>query len=480
MAICVVEPCSLKGKLLVPPSKSMGHRALFCAALANGSSCIDNLVLSEDISATISALLAFGIPIKLTDSTRYPGRLRAEVTGKGSICPNVETINCHESGSTARFIIPFSRLSALPVTITGVKRLLDRPFGLFRDLLSDKGVMLTLRDDNCLPITLEGRLSSGIFRLKGNVSSQFITGLLFALPLLEGDSEILVEGILESAPYVEMTIEMLSVFGVEACMTKAEKGEGDIVLTQSIKVGGGQKFLPANYDVEGDWSQAAFWALAGALGHDIKLEGLRLDSLQGDRVVIDILSSMGAKIIIDDACISVAPFPHLSCNSSSDSNPACSNKDCSQEEGSSTNDADTRKISNSNLTIDVSQCPDLVPALATAAAFANGRSQIVNAARLRLKESDRLSATTQQLQALGADIVEFRDGLVVNGLGAGDNMKLAGGIVDGCGDHRIVMAAAIASTRTKVPVTISGMEAVNKSYPDFWVDFKRLGGVLYE
>lgn len=455
MGICTVEPGTLSGRLLVPPSKSMGHRALFCAALADGESAVDNLVLSDDMLATIAALKALGIGISVRQSERFPGRMRAQVRGTGRIEPTGEVIDCHESGSTARFVLPVSRLSPEPVTFTGRNRLLERPFGLFHGLFDGKGV--TMADQNgCLPVTLTGALQSGTFRLAGNVSSQFITGLLFILPLLPGDSEILIDGPLESAPYVAMTIEMLERFGVTAELTlmdppstdalaasKAAHAPSGTRLGARLQVPGGQRYRPMAVDVEGDWSQAAFWAVAGALGHDVTLAGLAMDSLQGDREVVDILGRMGAEVQAGPDGLRVRA-PHAGLLAGID--------------------------------MDVAQCPDLVPALAVAAAHAAGTSRILNAARLRIKESDRLAAMRTQLALLGANITERPDGLDVPGMPQG----LAGGAVDGCGDHRIVMAMAIAATRASGPVRIEGMEAVRKSYPDFWDDFRLLGGFAHE
>lgn len=462
MGICMVEPGSLSGRLLVPPSKSMGHRALFCAGLADGDSTIDNLVLSDDMLATIAALKALGIGISVRRSERFSARMTAHVCGTGRICPTGEVIDCHESGSTARFVLPVSRLSPEPVTFTGRNRLMDRPFGLFRGLFEGKGVAMEDRD-GCLPVTLTGELQSGTFRLPGNVSSQFITGLLFVLPLLSGDSEIQIEGPLESAPYVEMTIDMLAQFGVTAELTLlsgAASAEGEpavdgtmdgsqktgVSLTPalgaSLHVPGRQAYRAAAVEIEGDWSQAAFWAVAGALGHALTLEGLSETSRQGDREVVGILRRMGADVHqASDGLHISAPRDGLVA-----------------------------------VDMDVAQCPDLVPALAIAAAHATGTSRILNAARLRIKESDRLAAMRTQLERLGSGVIERPDGLDVPGTPQG----LTGGTVDGCGDHRIVMAMAIAATRASGPVSIEGMEAVRKSYPDFWDDFRQVGGFAHE
>lgn len=444
MGTCVVEPGTLSGRILVPPSKSMGHRALFCAALAAGTSHIDNFVLSKDMHATLDALKVLGVPTEIQDSTRFPGRKLVIVQGTGSLNPTGDIVDCIESGSTARFVIPFSRLSSAKVTVTGRNGLLERPFGMFQSLFHGKGVVMT-DQQGCLPVTLTGALQPGTFRLKGNVSSQFITGLLFVLPLLAGDSEILVEGPLESAAYVAMTLEMLQTFGVRASMSMqapGEKGEPAAAVDAEgfgarLSVPGRQRYQPTDHVVEGDWSQSAFWLVAGALGHRIVLDGLRTDSLQGDRAIVTLLRRMGMNI---------------------------------REEGTALHVGEVNGLQ--GIEMDVAQCPDLVPALAVAAAHANGVSRIINAARLRFKECDRIVAVREMLENLGANVSETPDGLVITGGKAG----FSAGSVAGYNDHRIVMAAAIAATRADGGVTITDREAVQKSYPEFWTDFRAVCG----
>ncbi len=438
MSICVVEPGVLSGRVLVPPSKSMAHRALFCAALAQGTSRIDNFVLSRDMHATLGALKALGVASEILPSTRFPGRHLVVVHGTGSLSPTGDPVDCIESGSTARFVIPFSRLVSDPVTVTGRNGLLERPFGLFQTLFAGKGVTMT--DQNgCLPVTLTGALQPGTFRLRGNVSSQFITGLLFVLPLLSGDSEILVEGPLESASYVAMTLQMLQAFGVRADMTLATNAGTDATgqIGARLHVPGGQRYVATDHVVEGDWSQAAFWLVAGALGHRVAVDGLTADALQGDRAVVAFLQQMGAEVRVDGSCLRVTTPTPLR-----------------------------------GIDMDVSQCPDLVPALAIAAARAHGVSHICNAARLRFKECDRLAAVREMLESFGIAVSETPDGLVITGRPEG----FGAGIVEGCNDHRIVMAAAVAATRANGAVRITWREAVRKSYPDFWADFAAVGG----
>ena len=272
--------------------------------------------------------------------------------------------------------------------------------------------MFSLEDDQ---LTIRGRLTPGRYQLPGNVSSQFITGLLYALPLLEGDSEILLTTPLESAGYVELTRDALKTFGVRTYDTPG-----------GWKIPGGQRFRTADATVEGDWSQGAFFLAARAVGHDLEVAGLNPDSRQGDRIILEYLSRMAAP---------------------------------------------------GETVLDVRDCPDLVPALAAAAALRDGATtRIANAARLRLKESDRLSSVAEVLRALGAEIREEPEGLIICG-----KDRLPGGVtVESWNDHRIAMMAAVTATRCEEPVTICGAECVRKSYPEFWRDFVRLGGKLEE
>lgn len=421
-----IQSRPLKGKVLAQPSKSMAHRAVICAALAKGESRIDNVVLSDDIKATLGAAEALGAKVLVTDSLKHEGRKLVHIEGSGQITIRDNRIDCIESGSTARFIMPITRLVPDPVVFTGRGRLVERPFDVYKKLFTQKGIDYTDTVGK-MPITLSGRLVPGEYRLQGDVSSQFISGLLFALPLLNGQSRIEIIGKTESLPYIQMTINVLREFGIEIV------SEND---SRTLTVEGNQSYraLPS-YTVEGDWSQAAFFCVMGAISGQITIEGLNMDSIQGDKVIVDILGDMGAKPVIDDQGITF------------------------------------EKTGLKGVTVDVSQCPDLVPAIALAASAAEGVTNIVNGARLRIKESDRLSTTCNELGKLGARITEKPDGLVIEGVN-----RLKGGRVNGSGDHRIVMALASASAICDQDVEIEGYDAVKKSYPEFWEDLKGLGG----
>jgi len=426
MAYLKIKSKPLNGRIMAQPSKSIAHRAIICASLAKGTSKIDNVVLSDDICATLGAVSQLGAEIKIEDSLKYSGRKLITVNSNGRISSEEKVIDCKESGSTARFMMPITRLDASCSTFTGCGRLIERPFDIYKNMFAEKGI--TYKDnEGKMPIHLSGRLTSGIYNLSGNVSSQFVSGLLFALPLLEDDSEINITGGLQSLPYIQMTIEVIKEFGINI------KHETDY---RRIVIPGNQQYkaLPL-YVVEGDWSQAAFFCVMGAISGQINITGLNLDSCQGDKVIIDILRKMGAVSEISEEGI---------------------------------------KFSKSNLrgiTVDVSQCPDLVPAVSVAASVAEGTTSIVNGARLRIKESDRLMTTCRELNNLGADITEKDDGLIIKG-----KPGLTGGKACGSGDHRIVMAAAAASAACRQDVEIEGYEAVKKSYPEFWEDFISLGG----
>ena len=385
-----ITPGKLSGTVTPPPSKSQAHRLLICAALAGEGSVIHNLADSQDIRATRRCL--------------------AELTTDRRTLPELD---CGESGSTLRFLIPIALALRGGGVFTGQGRLMERPQKPYFGLFDEKGIRYE-RKDNVL--TVEGRLTPGEYRLPGNVSSQFFTGLLLALPLLDGPSAIIPTTSLESEGYIGMTLDAMREFGVDIASTRS--------LPPHYLISGGQKYRGAEVTVEGDWSQAAFWYAANCLGCTVDVRGVSQYSTQGDRVV-------------ESCCLEL-------------SQPG-----------------DTE--------IDMSGCPDLAPPVAAAAAVRQGTTRLVNAGRLRIKESDRLAAITASLNALGARVTERPDSLTIYG-----RDRLAGGTVDCCNDHRIAMMAAIAATRCREPVTLLGAECVAKSYPDFWDVYRMLGGIIHE
>lgn len=416
-----IYPGRLAGEIDIPPSKSMGHRAVICAGLSEGTSNINNIGFSQDIEATCEAMRCLGIKTEKHGTSLMINGIRKPVLKK-------RDINCRESGSTLRFIIPIAALTGNVAVFHGEGRLVERSLEPYYRIFEKQG-MKYITDHGRLPLQIEGSLAPGEFELAGNISSQFISGLMFALPLLDGDSRITVTGELESRPYIDMTRQVLKDFAITV---ESHGGSGYFIK-------GNQKYKAADYTVEGDFSQAAFWLVAGTLGSEVFCKGLSTDSLQGDKAVMEIIESMGGKLVSDDG--RVKAFPSATAG-------GC---------------------------IDASQCPDLVPVLAVLGALSEGRTEIINAERLRLKESDRLKAMSSELLKLGADITEKKDSLVINGV-----KTLKGGKVDSWNDHRIAMALAIAATRCEEAVTISNASCVRKSYPDFWKHYKALEGKIDE
>lgn len=409
-----IIPKKLSGAVTPPPSKSQAHRLLIAAALSGGVSVLHGLAESQDIQATRRCLSALGAGMEdLPD-----GALRVHGLGHGIVmAPPYALLDCGESGSTLRFLIPVALLVQGGASFTGRGRLMERPLKPYEDLFREKGVAWKLEDHI---LTVNGgrgydalALDSGAYRLPGNVSSQFFTGLLFTLPLLNGDSTLMSTTPLESRDYLEMTRQALAAAGVTTRWADEN----------TLCVPGGQVYQPFTATVEADWSQAGFWYAADFLGSQVEIRGLDPDSAQGDKVVSELYWKLARP-----------------------------------------GDAE----------IDVSGCPDLLPPLAVMAAVRSGTTRFTNAARLRMKESDRLSTITAALTALGAEVHEEPDRLIIVG-----KPSLPGGTVDSANDHRIAMMAAIAATGCTGPVTIRGAECVQKSYPDFWEVYRSLGGDIH-
>lgn len=426
MTTLKINPAPLAGNVCVPSSKSMGHREIICAGLAAGSSTIDNISMSADIEATLRCLDALGIGFHQVPSARE-GRTALAIVGSGKLKATKNSVDCGESGSTLRFMIPLGALCGEELTFFGHGKLTERPLQAYYDIFDKQGLHYETAAAGRLPLKVNGVLQSGEYELPGNVSSQFISGLLFALPLLNGDSILTITSALESQSYVDLTLSCLDKYGIVI--------EHENYLKYHIS--GGQKYRCGQNMVEGDWSQAAFWLVAGTLGQQICCSGLNEKSLQGDRVVVDIINRMGGKVGVDT-------------------------------EGNYT------AIPNATqgIVIDAADCPDIIPVLTVLASVSAGTTKIINAGRLRIKECDRLAAMTAELNKLGADVTELADGLVIKGRPEGLN----GGTVDAWNDHRIAMSLAVAGIVCREPVIIVGSECVKKSYPEFWQDFAALGG----
>lgn len=405
-----IFPQKLQGQVNAIPSKSQAHRMLLCAALADRPTTVYLPTLCNDLQATLGCLSGFG-----AHCDHHFG-ISETVTPIQSP-PAAAVCNCGESGSTLRFMLPLAGALGIETLFLLEGRLPYRPLSPLWEEMERKGCRLSWVTRSQLQerlggvprsvtagLRLQGRLSSGHYRIDGNVSSQFISGLLMALPLLEGESRLELVGTVESRPYIEMTLDVLGQFGIR---------------WENFCTPGGQKFRsPGALTVEGDWSCAAFFLAAQALGNSICVDGLNNNSLQGDRAIVDLA------VTLDKNC-----------------------------------------------TVSAADIPDLVPILAVLAAAKHGAT-ITDIRRLRLKESDRVTATRDMLCSLGGRAVADENTLTVF------PTPLIGGTVDAKNDHRIAMAAAIASTVCTRPVTILGAECVSKSYPNFWKEFTRLGGKI--
>lgn len=422
------------------PSKSYAHRAMICAALAeirsglNGDRACKIICdeTSKDMDATAKCLEALKEALSGGPGAGC-GDVRGAVeqasrSGKPGEAERTKpaVLMCGESGSTLRFLLPVTAALGVSGDFMPEGRLPQRPLSPLYEEMTAHGCKMS--PQGSVPFKVRGKLRPGKYTLPGNVSSQYITGLLLALPLLEGDSVIEVATPLESAAYVDMTLKVMRDFGMDIGVSGGERPK--------YMIKGGRRYsAPPVYEVEGDWSNAAFWLAAGALTEEgVKCRGLRGDSVQGDKAVADILKAMGANVETGEDFVAV------------------------------------KRGRLHGITVDAGPIPDMIPALSLVACAAEGETHIVNAGRLRIKESDRLSSITDVLTGLGADVTELKYGLVIRGKGS-----LEGGKADGHNDHRIVMMASVASLISMKPVTIEGAEAVGKSYPAFFDRMREMG-----
>lgn len=417
-----IHPKTLQGSLVVPPSKSLSHRAIIAAALAEGQSIISNVILSKDIMATIEGMRALGASIDIQGNCLY-------ITGSKVQRKNKE-IFANESGSTLRFLIPIALVCEEAVCFTGQNQLVHRPLDSYLEIFDQQGISYSHEEHQYLPLQIEGKLKPGNYEIRGDISSQFITGLLYALPLLEADSKIKITTSLESKGYVDLTLDILKRFGITIVNHEYEE----------FIIPGNQTYIPCDYQVEGDYSQVAFFLVAGALGADIKLYGMNENSYQGDKKILTDMESFGATLEKNNDVLRCIP-------------------------------GKTR-----GTIVDFSQSPDLGPALTVLASLSEGTSQFIHAERLRIKECDRITCMREELEKMGAKLVEQQDGLIIEGV-----PELKGAVLDSHNDHRVAMALAMASLKTKGDIVIRNAECVTKSFPDFWRVFEALGGdVSYE
>lgn len=410
-----LTPSQVCGTVKAIASKSAAHRLLICAAFAKGDTVIRCEELNEDIKATVSCLSALGARIVRDGSDFRVTPIKELSVGA--------LLDCGESGSTMRFLVPLTCLLGADASFQMRGRLPERPLSPLREELERCGISFSPIGSN--PLVCKGIVKESSFSIPGNVSSQFISGLLFALAVSGRCGSVKIIGKLESEPYVNMTSDALSAFGVK--VKKTTEGysitENDGLVSPSVAF------------VEGDWSNAAFPLAMGAVGkHPITVSGISKDSHQGDKKITEILKEFGAKVKFCENSVTVSPAPLH------------------------------------GIEIDASQIPDLVPVLATVASIAEGKTRIYNAERLRIKESNRLYTVSTMLNTLGAKVTETSDGLIIEGV-----TRLSGGCVSSFGDHRIAMSAAVASLACDSSVVIDNADAAAKSYPDFWNDIEKLG-----
>lgn len=394
MSKAEIKASVLNGEVTVPPSKSVAHRALICSFLASGGS-VKPIISSNDMAATVGIIK--------------------------SLKNNEKILNSIESGSTLRFMLPVAAALGRNAEFIGEGSLLTRPIGEYLDLFPAHGV--EMKSNGFLPAEISGKLKNGSFEVNGNVSSQYITGLLLALPVLDGDSAIVLKTPLQSKPYADMTVKVMFDFGVRVKETDF-----------GYLIKGGQKYNKLDYTVEGDWSHAAFYLACGAINGSITVGGLDINSTQGDKEIVNVIRRFGGNVDI------------------------------------STNKVTSSASTLHGIELDATDIPDLVPIIAVLAAFANGTTVIGGAERLRYKESDRIASVIYNLKALGADVVETKDGMIING-----GKPLHSAELKGFNDHRIVMAFSVAAAAVGDCV-IDDAQSINKSYPSFFEDYNSLGG----
>lgn len=410
----IVQEGSRTGKVKAISSKSHVHRLLICSALSKEYTIIKDVTFSKDILATINCLNGFLADIKIENNDVYIFPYDTPVENK--------VLDLNESGSTYRFLVPIVCALGIKASFVGAKRLEERPLSPLYELLVEHGANLS--EKGVFPLICNNKISAGMYSISGEISSQFISGLIFALPLLDGDSVISVTGKMESYPYIKMTLDAVKLFGIEI-----------VEENNKFIVKGNQKYIsPQTIVAEGDWSNAAFYACMGAVSKEgITIENLNPNSLQGDKEILNILSKMGADITWKNDIVTI------------------------------------KKCQFNGIEIDASQIPDLVPVLATISTIAKGKTVIRNAERLRIKESDRIESVYSMLKNLGADVNKTDDSFIISG-----KEKINGGTVASENDHRIVMSAAVAASISTNSVFINGEEAVTKSYPNFFDDFNAL------
>ena len=413
----IIKVNKLVGEVSPPPSKSILHRYIIASSLAKGISKIENISYSDDIVATIEAMKKLGAKIEEKDNYLL---IDGSKTFDKEYLNNSE-IDCNESGSTLRFLFPLSIVEENKVLFKGKGKLFKRPLSPYFENFDKYQIKYSYINEN--EILLDGILKSGEYEIDGNISSQFITGLLFSLPLLNGNSKIIIKGKLESSSYIDITLDCLNKFGIKIINNSY----------QEFIMEGSQTYKLGNYEVEADYSQAAFFLVANSIGSNIKINGLNTNSLQGDKKIVDFISQINNW-----------------------------NK-------------------NEKLMLDGSETPDIIPILSLKACISKKEIEIVNIARLRIKESDRLSATVQELSKLGFDLIEKENSILINSRRNFNKITNNSPVyLSSHSDHRIAMTVAIASTCYEGEIILDNLDCVKKSYPNFWEVFLLLGGKIYE
>lgn len=411
-----ITPSTVDGKISIPASKSMAHRAIICASLSDGQSIVSNVTNSKDIEATIGCMKALGAQIEQLDESTFKIKGTKLSNQTGNI-----TCNANESGSTLRFLIPFAACTNAKVKFLGQGRLLQRPMDVYANEFKKQDINFIQNEKE---IIVAGSLQAKDYVVRGDISSQFITGLMFVLPLLEKDSTLTITEPYESKSYVNLTLQMLHKFGIEIIETSSN----------SYFIKGNQSYKASNVSVEGDFSQLAFFAVLGTLNHDIQCSNMDLSSQQGDKAILDFIPSYSTK----EDTITI------------------------------------HKSAPGTQTIDLSNCPDLGPILCVLASFTKGETHIINCARLRMKESDRIEAMETELKKWNVDITSTFDSITIHG---NEEYNLDSSLeIFGHNDHRIVMAMSVFGLCANTPCIIDDAQAISKSYPTFFDDIKKLGG----
>lgn len=390
-----IEKSKAVGTVDAPPSKSVSHRALICGALS-GDAIINNIAYSEDVLATLGCLESLGANVeKGTNFVKLGGLDLKSI-------PDDCNMFCNESGSTLRFFIPLCLLTGKKIVLSGSERLFERPLSIYENICKEQGIEFI---KNSTSLSVCGKLKAGEYTVPGNISSQFITGLLFVLPMLEGDSKLIIEGKLESASYIDLTLDVMKAFGVEI------KRQDNV-----FYIKGGQRYERKDYTVEGDCSNAAFLEAFNYLGGQVEVNGIAEDTLQGDRVYLEMYKDLKAG----------------------------------------------KKL------FDITNTPDLAPVMFAMAAYFGG-AEFVGTSRLKIKESDRAEVMSQELSKFGIEVKVFENSVKIeNG-----EIKCPSSALNGHNDHRIVMALSLLCSVTGG--TIEGAEAIKKSFPDYFEVIKRLG-----